>query len=189
MHVPPANVKIITQTPFGAVCVVWASRDDAPVIERIVLSSPGLSAVDRLSAGRPGLRAASCALIDHVATAIGRFLAGEAIEFSLDIVDLDRCSEFQRRVLRAEHGVPRGRVSTYRLIAEHLGNPRGARAVGTALANNPFPLIVPCHRVVRSDRCIGGYRGGVGMKRELLAREGVSFDDADRVVCERFHYG
>ena len=70
---------------------------------------------------------------------------------------------FQESVLRAEATeIPRGRVSTYKLIAEHVGTHNGARAVGTALARNPFPLIVPCHRAIRSDRRLGGYQGGSG---------------------------
>ena len=60
--------------------------------------------------------------------------------------------------------------------------------MGNALANNPFPLIVPCHRAIRSDRHLGGYQGGVKMKRALLEKEGIPFDDAGRVACAQFHY-
>lgn len=115
-------------------------------------------------------------------------LEGASIDFSLDIADLDLCGEFQQRVLRAEHAIPRGAVSTYKLIAAHLGVPDGARAVGNALAQNPFPLIVPCHRAIRSDRKLGGYQGGLEMKRALLAKEGITFDGSGRVQCSRFHY-
>jgi len=69
-----------------------------------------------------------------------------------------------------------------------LGKQNGARAVGNALANNPFPLIVPCHRAIRADRQLGGYQGGLQMKLGLLKNEGIAFDDAGRVVCTRFHY-
>ncbi|EFK10557.1 6-O-methylguanine DNA methyltransferase, DNA binding domain protein [delta proteobacterium NaphS2] len=98
------------------------------------------------------------------------------------------CGEFQQRVLRAEHGIPRGSVSTYKIIAIYLGNPGGARAVGNALANNPFPLIVPCHRAIRSDRHLGGYQGGFEMKQALLTKEGIAFDNVGRVTCNHFHY-
>jgi methylated-DNA-[protein]-cysteine S-methyltransferase len=91
-------------------------------------------------------------------------------------------------VLRAEHAIPRGSVSTYQLIAAHLGSANGARAVGNALAKNPFPLIVPCHRAVRSTGHLGGFQGGLEMKRALLEMEGVGLDDVERVVVERFHY-
>ena len=116
------------------------------------------------------------------------FLEGEEIDFSLDVADLSLCSEFQQLVLRAEHRIPRGSISTYQLIAKYLGKRNAARAVGNALANNPFPLIVPCHRAIRSDRHLGGYQGGLDMKRALLEKEGIPFDNAGRVVCPQFHY-
>ncbi|MDP3066207.1 MAG: MGMT family protein, partial [Methanobacteriaceae archaeon] len=101
---------------------------------------------------------------------------------------LDLCSSFQKAVLRAEHQIPRGSVSTYQLISKHLGKENGARAVGNALAKNPFPLIIPCHRAIRSDRHLGGFQGGLNMKRALLEKEGVKFDHAGRAVGARFYY-
>ena len=70
----------------------------------------------------------------------------------------------------------------------HIGNARGARAVGTALAHNPFPIIVPCHRAIRTDGTLGGFQGGIAMKRALLEMEGVLFDGADRVMAGRLFY-
>jgi methylated-DNA-[protein]-cysteine S-methyltransferase len=182
------NRKLIKSTPFGSVAVVWARVNDNLKIARILLSKPGLSAEDQVCELYPNSQASSCAEIDDIATAIKGFLEGEAIEFSLDVVDLSLCSEFQQRVLRAEHGIPRGSISTYQLIGKYLGKRNAARAVGNALANNPFPLIVPCHRAIRSDRHLGGYQGGLEMKRTLLEKEGIPFDDAGRVACPQFHY-
>jgi methylated-DNA-[protein]-cysteine S-methyltransferase len=91
-------------------------------------------------------------------------------------------------VLLAEYRILRGSVSTYKLIAKHLGKQNGARAVGNALAANPFPVIVPCHRAIRSDRHLGGYQGGLAMKRALLYQESIQFDSAGRVICNHFHY-
>jgi methylated-DNA-[protein]-cysteine S-methyltransferase len=182
------NRKIIKFTPFGSVGVIWTGLNDNPKIVRIVLSKPGLSAEDQVSEFYPNSQTSSCAEIDDVATAIKGLLEGEEIEFSLDVADLTLCTEFQQLVLRAEHRIPRGRISTYRLIAEYLGKRNGARAVGNALANNPFPLIVPCHRAIRSDRHLGGYQGGLEMKRALLEKEGIPFDDTGRVACAQFHY-
>jgi len=79
-------------------------------------------------------------------------------------------------------------MSTYQRIASYLGNANGARAVGTALANNPFPIIIPCHRAIRSDGTLGGYQGGLEMKRALLEMEGVLFNTLGRVVTEEFFY-
>jgi len=183
------NKRTIQFTPYGPAVIIWSVSESSAKIVRVLLSSPAASATKRVSALYPDAHESSCEEIDSVSSAICRFLDGEPIDFSLDVVDLSVCGEFQQRVLRAEHAIPRGRVSTYKLIAEHLGVPGGARAVGNALANNPFPLIVPCHRAIRSGCGLGGYQGGLGMKRSLLSKEGFVFDHFGRVRCSHFHYG
>ncbi len=182
------NKKIIKKTPFGSVCVVWSASNNSPRIVHILLSRPGLSAENQESKLYPNSQTSSCKEIDEIASSIRAFLEGEDIKFSLNIVDLSQCTKFQRSVLRAEHAIPRGRVSTYGLIAVHVGVPGGARAVGNALANNPFPLIVPCHRAIRSDLHLGGFQSGAEMKRALLKKEGIKFDRMGRVICKRLHY-
>jgi methylated-DNA-[protein]-cysteine S-methyltransferase len=182
------NKKIIKPTPFGSVCVVWHVSNNLPRIVRVLLSNPELSAENQAQVLFPDSRISSCAEIDKIAVSIKAYLEGHNVKFSLDVADLSLCSKFQRSVLRAEHSIPRGSFSTYQLIAAHLGIPNGARAVGNALANNPFPLIVPCHRTIRSDFHLGGYQGGTEMKRALLEREGIRFDQAGRVICSRFHF-
>jgi len=175
-------------TPFGPVAVLWSARGREPRISRIVLSRPGVPAMEAVKRLFPRSPVSSCPEINAQASQIEAFLNGEDIRFSLELVRLDLCSAFQRQVLRAEHAIPRGRVSTYNLIARRLGNPRGARAVGTALATNPFPLVIPCHRAIRSDGGLGGYQGGVKMKRALLEMEGVAFRDAEHVASAEFFY-
>lgn len=101
---------------------------------------------------------------------------------------MDKCSRFQQKVLCAEHGIPRGYVSSYHRIALYLGNPNGARAVGAALATNPFPIIVPCHRIIRSDGVLGGYQGGLEMKRALLEMEQVFFNANGHIFTGNFFY-
>jgi len=82
-------------------------------------------------------------------------------------------SEFQARVLELVSKIPKGKVTTYKEVARALGSPRSCRAVGNALARNPHPLEIPCHRVVRSDGKIGGYKLGSKRKARLLVDEGV----------------
>ncbi|MBV9455407.1 MAG: methylated-DNA--[protein]-cysteine S-methyltransferase [Rubrobacter sp.] len=112
-------------------------------------------------------------LTEKVATA----LAGKRVEVSLD---LSETTPFQRRVLEVVKSIPRGEVRPYSWVAREVGSPKASRAVGTALANNPVPLLVPCHRVVKNDGRVGNYAFGAGEKARLLKLEGVSLDEIVR---------
>jgi methylated-DNA-[protein]-cysteine S-methyltransferase len=175
-------------TPFGFVAALWSVYKREPKIFRILLSKPEISARHAIRKFFPDSAALSCPEINILVDQIEAFLNGEDIQFSLDVVRLDLCSAFQQKVLRAEHAIPRGRVSTYKLIAKHVENPNGARAVGTALATNPFPLVIPCHRAIRSDGALGGFQGGLKMKRALLEMESIAFRDAGHVATRDFFY-
>lgn len=88
--------------------------------------------------------------------------------------DISRLTDFEQAVLRKTLEIPRGEVRTYSWVAREIGRPRAVRAVGTALANNPIPILIPCHRVVRSDGVIGNYgAGGPEAKFKILDQEGA----------------
>jgi len=178
----------LVPTAFGPVAIVWRKTPAGPRVRQVFLTRLHLGAADAVRRTYPGARRLSCGSIAGLGERIARFLRGSAVTFGLGMVDLDVCGEFQQRVLVAEHGIPRGRVSTYGRIARHLGAPGAARAVGNALARNPFPVIIPCHRAVRSDGSLGGYQGGPAMKRALLAMEAVEFTPGGRVALRRVHY-
>jgi O-6-methylguanine DNA methyltransferase len=95
-------------------------------------------------------------------------------------LDLSETTPFQRRVLEVVKSIPRGEVRPYSWVAREVGSPKASRAVGTALANNPVPLLVPCHRVVKNDGRVGNYAFGAGEKASLLKLEGVSLDEIVR---------
>ena len=78
---------------------------------------------------------------------------------------------FQKRVYKAVLDIPRGKVRSYKWVARRIGKPHACRAVGQALKRNPYTIVIPCHRVVNSDRSIGGYSGGIRMKEKLLREE------------------
>jgi len=183
---PETSFFVRRDTSFGPIAVVWSVRAGAPGIDRILIPGPGRPAEAALRAEFPDAASGSCREIDVLAERLEASLNGADVRFSLDALRLDRCPAFQREVLFADHAIPRGRVSTYGLVAGRLGHPRAARAVGTALATNPFPIAIPCHRVIRSDGTLGGFGGGLKMKRELLAREGVEFREAGRVATRHF---
>jgi methylated-DNA-[protein]-cysteine S-methyltransferase len=176
------------ETCFGRMHIVWKKSGTDTVITRVLLPTEsecvfGLSSILQAPAGKKNYKE-----VDAVITQIQRMLLGEAVEFDLRCIDIDTCAPFQKKVLLAEHGIPRGLVSTYGRIANFIGSPGGARAVGNALAKNPFPLIIPCHRAVRTNGSLGGFRGGTEMKRSLLRMEGVEVDRHGRVRPDRLYY-
>lgn len=100
------------------------------------------------------------------------YLAGEAVDPTTLPVD-PAGTPFQRRVWEALRRIPRGEVRSYAAVANEIGSPRGMRAVGAANGKNPICIVVPCHRVVEAGMRLGGYTGGLHLKRFLLELEGV----------------
>lgn len=165
-----------TDSPLGPVFVAWNGRgvswvgraDDPTAFEAEV----------RSHTGRPISRVAS--LPSPLERAIGRRLAGD--RRSSIALDLRGSTSFEVAVWRKALEIPRGEVRPYGWIAAEIGRPKAVRAVGSALAHNPVPLVVPCHRVVRSDGHIGQYSlGGPDNKRRILAAEGL---DPERLEAE-----
>jgi methylated-DNA-[protein]-cysteine S-methyltransferase len=105
--------------------------------------------------------------------AIRRLLAGAAESFGFLELDLEGVPDFDRRVYAAALAIPAGETRTYGEVARAIGEPDAARAVGRALGANPFPIVVPCHRVLAAGGAIGGFSapGGVATNRRLLAIE------------------
>ena len=117
----------------------------------------------------------------RLARQVERVLRGDTRR--LPAVDLSSVTEFERQVLLKALEIPYGQVRPYTWIARHIGRPKAQRAVGSALAGNPIPLLIPCHRVVRSDGIIGNYGlGGPEVKRRLLAYEGANIERLERVA-------
>ncbi len=96
--------------------------------------------------------------------------------------DLSGLTPFERAVLAKTLEIPSGEVRPYGWVAREIGRPRAVRAVGSALGRNPVPVLIPCHRVVRSDGHVGNYGLGVPMKRALLSAEGVDLDRLERLA-------
>jgi O-6-methylguanine DNA methyltransferase len=123
----------------------------------------------------------------RLASAIGRRLAGDR-SVRIDL-DLRGHTDFERDVWRKALEIPRGEVRPYGWIAAEIGRPKAVRAVGTALGHNPVPLIVPCHRVVRSDGTIGQYSlGGPGNKRTILTAEGLDLSRLEALAASGIRY-
>lgn len=181
-------LSLVLSSPFGPLAIVWRERVGRARVKQVLISTPRGTAKERLQALYPEAPRGTHPTVVQLAEQLLAFLHGGSVEFRLESLALEECPPFQRRVLLAEYGIPRGWVSTYGLIAGHLGSPRAARAVGQALARNPFPLVIPCHRAIAGDGGLGGFQGGLDMKRRLLEMEGVQVSPAGRVVAPKFWY-
>lgn len=169
-------ISAIVEVDYCACGVVWDEAHTGPLVRRIIIADDrreliAIHGADVQCSDPPTAIAALC-------RSIACALNGRAAEFDLDVLDRGRCTEFQLRVLAATMRIPLGCVVTYGDIANEIGAPRAARAVGTALARNPFPVVFPCHRVIPSAGGIGGYTAGARIKSEMLRREGwLNTDD------------
>jgi methylated-DNA-[protein]-cysteine S-methyltransferase len=156
----PLGPLVVASTPRGLVRVAYTgSEGDAQVLEELArkLSPRVLEAPARL---------------DAVRRELDEYFEEGRTDFDLPI-DWALTQGFTSRVLQATARIAFGSTSTYSEVASHAGSPRAVRAAGNALGANPLPVVVPCHRVLRTGGAIGGYTGGVERKEFLLRLEGV----------------
>jgi len=153
----PVGSLLLAATPAGLVRVAFDLEHHDRVLEGLAarVSPRVLHAPGRL---------------DEAARQLDEYFAGTRRRFDLEI-DLRLVTPFRRAVLEHLRTIGYGRTESYADVAAASGRPAAVRAVGTACATNPVPVVVPCHRVVRSDGTLGGYLGGLDTKRALLALE------------------
>jgi O-6-methylguanine DNA methyltransferase len=165
----PSGVDAYTalETPVGVLEVAWNS-DGVSALRR----ARGRDDFERWFSSRLGRRVVRVPQPpDRLVGQIEDVIAGRTPRLRFD---LGRLTPFEQEVLRKTLEIPRGEVRPYAWVAREIGRPRAVRAVGTALGHNPVPVLIPCHRVVRSDGTLGEYSmGGTEVKREMLSREGV----------------
>lgn len=159
----PIGPLLVAVTDRGLVRVAFEIED-----HEAVLASLAVAVGPRIL--RTGRRT------DDVARQLDEYFEGSRRDFDL-AVDLSLVSGFRRVVVEHLRAIGYGRTETYAEVATAVGNPRAARAAGSACAHNPVPVVVPCHRVVRSDGSIGRYRGGTEAKATLLAMEAAARPD------------
>ena len=175
-------------SPFDSFTIVWKETDTKTQITRIFLSDPVVNSEVKALKANNLIKKEPSPSIELLGEQIQKYLEGEDVKFDLQLIDFDQCSIVQKKVLHAEYGIPRGYISTYKRIANEIGIPKGARAVGNALAKNPFPIIIPCHRAIKSNGELGGFQGGFEMKRKLLEMEGIEFSSNGKVITDRIYY-
>ena len=170
---------IITDSPIGEITIIWRKKPQFQ-IEEIILSNPDKTSSqiakekyeqeDDLKVNKKSKQ------LHKVLKELDNYFNEKDCEFSLEYLNLDKFTPFQRKVLEAEFKTKKGTVNTYKELAKDAGNPKAYRAVGNALSKNPYPIIIPCHRTVKSDRTIGGFGGfgeGLESKKTLLELDGL----------------
>lgn len=166
VSVGAADLVARSDSPYGAVWIAWSTRGFTGL-------TPGFAAptLEVFLAGHRRPAYGSDRLPRELEEVAQRALTtGDTVGLP---IDLSGMGSFARAVLGACSSIPPGSVRPYGWIAEAIDKPGAVRAVGTALARNPIPLLIPCHRVVRSDGTVGEYAFGADMKHDLLVREGA----------------
>jgi methylated-DNA-[protein]-cysteine S-methyltransferase len=154
----PIGRLLVAATPRGLVRVAFAEELDDAVLELAVRLSPRVLEAPRR--------------VDPARRQLDRYFERKLTAFDLD-VDRVLIGAYARRVLERTADIPYGSCSSYRDVARDIGTPLAARAVGNALGSNPIPVVIPCHRVLRTGGALGGYGGGLDRKRFLLQLEGA----------------
>jgi len=150
-----------TDSPFGPVCLVGTEQG---------LVRVDFQCGDRSVALHPTWQEHTGQL-DAATQQLQEYFQGQRHQFSLPLAPAG--TPFQQHVWQALQGIPFGTTLTYRELAQRLGMPGAARAVGHANGRNPLAIVIPCHRLIGSDGQLRGYAGGIALKRRLLQHEGV----------------
>lgn len=156
----PFGDLLIGASDAGVLRIAFAHEDPGIVIEELVRTLGPRVAEDST-------------ILRNAVKQLGEYFSGRRRSFDLPL-DLRLIRGFRREVVAQLADIPFGERASYGQVAEMVGNPLAARAVGSACANNPVPIILPCHRVVKADGSIGNYGGGVDFKRYLLNLEEAS---------------
>ena len=153
-------------TPLGPLCIVGTAE--------------GLTRVEFQHGKRPVQPAAywmaDRGVLDKACHQLQEYFQGQRRDFTLSLAPVG--TPFQQRVWQALQQIPYGTTSTYQELAQHLGNPAAARAIGAANGRNPLAIIIPCHRLIGSDGRLRGYAGGITVKQRLLEHESLWFSAA-----------
>jgi methylated-DNA-[protein]-cysteine S-methyltransferase len=165
-----ADVSYATaDSPFGTLALAATRRG----IVRVAFPEEDVdSMLERLARTISPRIVQAPAALDPARRELEEYFGGRRRQFEVAL-DWTLIGPFGRRVLKATSEIPYGGVQSYAEVASDAGSPRGARATGNALGSNPIPIIIPCHRVLRSGGALGGYGGGLDRKRWLLQLEGA----------------
>jgi methylated-DNA-[protein]-cysteine S-methyltransferase len=160
---------ILIPSPFGEAAVVYCENPFA--LKKIFLPRADRQELLNVITGEGQSKPGSHAKALTVAEIIKQYFKGTPAKLNWPWLDMQSLTPLQQSVLRATADIPFGTVRSYKDIAAAIDRPRAYRFVGTTLANNPFPILIPCHRVIRSDATLGQFGGGTDLKRKLIGLE------------------
>jgi methylated-DNA-[protein]-cysteine S-methyltransferase len=159
----------ICSTAFGYAAISFQAEPF--LVKRIFLPHSDKRALKKqilkIGQARPGHTPAALGMCKDIQTCF----EGAPVKAPRKFLDLSGLTPLQRSVLEAVASVPHGQVRSYGQIAAQIGHPRACRFVGTTLARNPFPIMIPCHRIVRADGSPGGFYSGTNLKKRMLSLE------------------
>lgn len=161
--------------------LLWSDAGNGPRVERIILPSASRKMMDRIQKDFCAIHPQPLAIPGGTDQRIADLYRGKKTQVDFSVLNVSGLTDFSVHVLKHAYKIPRGKVATYAFLAAGAGSPKAARAAGSVMAKNPFPLVVPCHRVVRSDGSVGQFGAGSAMKRELLRKEGIPFDRLEKI--------
>lgn len=172
----------VFQTTLGWMGVVGAEKG----IRKIILPYPSSKDVEAEIIGRFPDSLRDDGTLQPLTKTLAAYYRGKRLSQDIPL-DWSEGTDFSKAVWQATQSIPWGEVRTYQWISLLLKKPRSFRAVGGALGRNPFPIVIPCHRVIRSDGALGGFSAptGIRLKRKMLELEGVRFDTQGRVIREK----
>jgi len=173
--------KVFAST-IGKIGVVWVVRQNKnPLLKRIYLPPVSGDVYNKILHNFPNAQEKKIAPFPNLIDEIRSLSKGNDIFVSSKILDFSEYTSFERCVLTHTRAIPYGQVRTYSELASDAHTPRASRAVGNVMRKNPFPLVIPCHRVVNTGGFIGEFQAGKTLKWRLLEREGLRIDCQGRI--------
>lgn len=169
----------------GAFALIWHTVPEFKLLKLFLEGRESLK--EQINFQYPAVFSGVSAKADELSVKIRKCLDFSNNNLPADKLEISSLGNFKKKILLTlRENVPPGKVISYAKLAEKAGYAKAARATGTAMSSNPFPLFFPCHRVVKSDRGIGNFGPGVELKRYLLGKEGVGFDTKGNVLEKYF---
>lgn len=157
----------LVETVLGTMGIIMSQIG----LREVILPKPSCTAVCLTALQKYGIAHETAqAFFSDLPQRFESYFEGNCVDFP-DVLDLSNASDFQKSVWETTRSIPYGETRSYSWVAGRSGHDQASRAVGQALGKNPLPIVVPCHRVIAGDGNIGGFSGGIGIKKYLLQME------------------